>query len=164
MLSVSAKECGDLVQLRKNPSVFQSIDFGRSGARRILTNSWTTKGKLDTKRSFERVETIISLGMIIERAAREMRLKEMFSTQHQDDLHEEHTTKGYFVDDSTGIKLNERMVLEGRKLEMETFKEMKVYDYIKRDEVKKNGTGKTVGVRWVDVLKNDVVRSRLVAQ
>jgi hypothetical protein len=72
--------------------------------------------------------------------------------------------KGYFVDDGTGVKLSDKLVNEGRALEMKTFREMNVYTYVLREDVKQMGRGKVVGVRWVDVLKGDIVRSRLVAQ
>ena len=41
---------------------------------------------------------------------------------------------------------------------------MGVYTYIKKEIAEKDEDGKMVGVRWVDVAKNDSVRSRLVAQ
>jgi hypothetical protein len=47
---------------------------------------------------------------------------------------------------------------------MKTFEEMKVYEYVLKSDVLRKSTGKIVGVRWVDVLKGAIVRSRLVAQ
>jgi len=41
---------------------------------------------------------------------------------------------------------------------------MDVYNYITREEAKKDKDGKIVGVRWVDIQKGILVRSRLVAQ
>ena len=56
------------------------------------------------------------------------------------------------------------MVKRARKEEMKMFGEMGVYIYIKREEAEKDEDGTLIGVRWVDVAKNDLVRSRLVAQ
>ena len=47
---------------------------------------------------------------------------------------------------------------------MKNFEEMGVYEYVSRAEALRSSRGKLVGVRWVDVLKGDLVRSRLVAQ
>jgi len=88
----------------------------------------------------------------------------LLSLQEHGGVHEENLASGYFIDDSTGVKLSDRLVLEGRALEMKTFQEMKVYEYVRRDEFKRNGVGKIVGVRWVDIMKGNIVRSRLVAQ
>jgi hypothetical protein len=49
-------------------------------------------------------------------------------------------------------------------LEMKTFREMGVYEYVLKSEAVKSLRGKLVGVRWVDVMKGEIVRSRLVAQ
>ena len=46
---------------------------------------------------------------------------------------------------------------------METFEQMKVYGYIKKEDFDYTG-GKKVGVRWVDVDKGHKINSRLVAQ
>jgi len=47
---------------------------------------------------------------------------------------------------------------------LETFGAMNVYEYVKREEAKASKTGKFVGVRWVDSMKEGAVKSRLVAQ
>lgn len=47
---------------------------------------------------------------------------------------------------------------------MKTFFEMGVYEYVKKELAVQNKLGKVVGVRWVDVRKGPLVRSRLVAQ
>ena len=54
--------------------------------------------------------------------------------------------------------------MAARKLEMKKFQEMEVYEYVRREEARTDKKGKIVGVRWVDVQKGDLVRSRLVAQ
>ena len=76
-------------------------------------------------------------------------------------LHEKEFDDWHFVDDSTGRTLEKALVQRAREEEMETFKQMGVYEYVARG---KEWNGKKVGVRWVDVAKNGGVRSRLVAQ
>jgi len=78
-------------------------------------------------------------------------------------LHYEDTC-GNFVDDTTGSVLDKKETLKARALEMETFKIMEVYSYVSREKALKDKDGKIVGVRWVDVQKGLLVRSRLVAQ
>ena len=51
----------------------------------------------------------------------------------------------------------------GRQAEIECFSERKVYSIRSRQEAQQKGA-KVLGVRWVDVWKNDKVRSRLVCQ
>ena len=68
------------------------------------------------------------------------------------------------MDDSTGHALDPKLVQAARADDMKSFKEMEVYVYVKRENARRNGDGKLVGVRWVDILKGDSVRSRLVAQ
>jgi len=48
----------------------------------------------------------------------------------QESIHDNESSGGYFVDDGTGIKLSDRLVYEGRALEMKTFEEMRVYEYV----------------------------------
>ena len=41
---------------------------------------------------------------------------------------------------------------------------MGVYEYVLKSDAVQSKSGQLVGVRWVDVLKGNLVRSRLVAQ
>ena len=66
------------------------------------------------------------------------------------------------IDDISGKELNSKAVKLARQLELRTFKDMEVYEYMRREEAASRG--KTVGVRWVDSLKGTTVKSRLVAQ
>ena len=70
---------------------------------------------------------------------------------------------GYCVDDVRGGTLPLEWVKEGRRSEMEGFGARKVYEIRPRVEATSKGA-RVVGVRWVDTLKGDKVRSRLVAQ
>ena len=67
-----------------------------------------------------------------------------------------------FIDDLSGKKLDSAKVRVARNLEMRTFEEMKVYEYMRREEARSRG--KVIGVRWVDTMKDGVAKSRLVAQ
>ena len=78
----------------------------------------------------------------------------------QDGLHEEVEHGGYYIDNTSGKKLDKKKVEEARAEEMKTFEEMGVYEYARRCDI----VGKIVGVRWVDVDKGSEIRSRLVAQ
>ena len=60
--------------------------------------------------------------------------------------------------------MNSDCVTKARKEELDSFYEMGVYVYVKREVAKADSNGKIIGVRWVDILKNDSVKSRLVAQ
>jgi hypothetical protein len=93
----------------------------------------------------------------------EMRQKEIHLLR-LDTLHDDDFKDWHYIDDTTGEVLDPKMVCEGRKEEMRIFKEMGVYVHVLREVAMKDEEGKLVGVRWVDVLKNEVVRSRLVAQ
>ena len=70
-------------------------------------------------------------------------------------------------DDVTGADLNVEDVKAARKLEMEYFKKLGVYEVVSRDMVQLTG-GKLIGTRWVDVNKGDSTnvecRSRLVGR
>ena len=68
---------------------------------------------------------------------------------------------GYCVDDVKGGLLPMDLVREARRSEMEGFAQRRVYEIRPRWECEQEG-GKVIGVRWVDVAKNDGVRSRLV--
>ena len=79
-------------------------------------------------------------------------------------LHDEGESKWFYVDDNTGKVLGKKEVEDARRLEMKTFKDIGVYEYVKREIAVKDSSGKLVGVRWVDVDKGKEIRSRLVAQ
>ena len=97
-----------------------------------------------------------------------MKIKEAGRKQKNDVplnmLHEEFEETGYYVDDVDGSKLDKNMVKKARKEAMTVFKEMRVYEYVKRADIVNKMGKKIVGVIWVDVAKNGAVRSRLVAQ
>ena len=68
------------------------------------------------------------------------------------------------VDDHTGLELDREATKSARELEMKTFRDMEVYDYVPKVIAKADKKGKLVGVRWVDTQNGPIVRSRLVAQ
>jgi hypothetical protein len=93
--------------------------------------------------------------------ASQSRIEQLYSLE----LHDENEGGPWeYFDEGTGHGLNSRDVLEARKRELEGFSKMGVYDYVDRSTAKCDSKGKLIGVRWVDVLKADVVKSRLVAQ
>ena len=79
-----------------------------------------------------------------------------------DNLHDAEKTECVHIDDVSEEELSKEKVAEARKCELRTFRDMKVYTYVRREEAQSRG--KIIGVRWVDSLKGDVVKSRLVAQ
>jgi hypothetical protein len=79
-----------------------------------------------------------------------------------DGLHEQEEAYGVYLDDISGKVLDTKAVEAARRSELKTFKEMEVYEYMRREEAASRG--KKVGVRWVDSLKVTIVKSRLVAQ
>ena len=83
-------------------------------------------------------------------------------TPHED-MYEEFD----FVDDVTGRPLNHKLAAEARKLEIEFFKNMKVYEKVPRWRAKEAG-GKVVTTRWIDINKGDGqnpnYRARLVGR
>ena len=81
----------------------------------------------------------------------------------QDSLHSDDNA-GIYIDDTTGLELDAKETATARRLEMKTFSDMKVYDYVPREIAITDKRGKIVGVRWVDTQKGPIVRSRLVAQ
>jgi len=149
---------------------------------RFLTNSEAIKEKLDQKcnRGHRHVHLIsgraaaaaeypkdlidaILDGYEVENYGKLYNVQKAMEEMNVDGLHEEGVQGWEFIDDTTGKVLNKKLVSKARILEMKTFREMKVYEYAERREVERSG-GKLVGVRWVDVMKGDDVRSRLVAQ
>ena len=79
-------------------------------------------------------------------------------------LHEKEFSDWGYVDDVTGKELDKAQVARARKEELQIFQEMGVYEHVPRRVMEQSQSGKLVGVRWVDVLKDSGVRSRLVAQ
>ena len=82
-----------------------------------------------------------------------------------EDLHEIHVEgqeSGVFIDDLSGEILDTKKLKRARKQEMKTCEDMKVYEYIRREDARSRG--KIIGVRWVDTMKGELVKSRLVAQ
>ena len=70
---------------------------------------------------------------------------------------------GVYVDDNNGQELPTDLVRQARADEIEGFKKRCVYVVRPRSECQRKGL-KPIGVRWVDILKNGRVRSRLVCQ
>ena len=81
-----------------------------------------------------------------------------------DTLHDDEQCDWKYVDDVIGEELDPKMVQKAWMEEMKVFGELGVYIYVKREVAERDQHGKLDGVRWVDVAKNDAVRSRLVAQ
>ena len=71
-------------------------------------------------------------------------------------------------DDLAGETLDEELVKEACREEIEMFRNMEVYEYVERSKAVKGPPGKIAGVRWVKVNKGSQeapkVRCRLVAQ
>ena len=70
---------------------------------------------------------------------------------------------GEYVDDITGLPLDPALVHQGRLNELRGFYSRSVYAVRSRTWAKSNGIP-ILGHRWVDRMKGDAVRSRLVAQ
>lgn len=70
------------------------------------------------------------------------------------------------IDGVTGQELNPKLVLEGKKTELEKVKSRGVYACVKRKDAVKDLDGKCIKTRWVLTQKGYEVegRSRLVAQ
>ena len=83
-------------------------------------------------------------------------------TPHED-MYEEFD----FVDDVTGRPLNHKLAAEARRLEIDFFKNMKVYEKVPRWRATEAG-GKVVTTRWIDINKGDLqnpnYRARLVGR
>jgi len=163
-VTVSLKSTGKLLSIRRHPGTYHSIRHDKIATTRFLTNSVSICDQLDRRASPVKKEECVSRGIGITRCARMLCAGQLNFVGSQESIHDDGETKGYFIDDTTGVKLNHEMVQEGRILEMKTFKEMGVYEYVLKSEAVQSKSGKLVGVRWVDVLKGNLVRSRLVAQ
>ena len=85
--------------------------------------------------------------------------EEMVEADHVEDQPEY-----WYQDDVTGQELDPKKVESARAEEMTTFKEMEVYEYWTREDMKRIKGHIKVGTRWVDVEKSaGKHRSRLVA-
>ena len=71
-------------------------------------------------------------------------------------------------DDVTGAVLKPELVIEARRVEMECFSKMKVYDIVPREESTRTGKAKVIKGRWIDTNKGDSIkpdyRSRFVGK
>jgi hypothetical protein len=67
-------------------------------------------------------------------------------------------------DEITGRALDLEKVIKGRLKELQKFEERKVYVHVPRQEAYNDAAGKFVKTRWVQTVKGDEVRCRLVAQ
>ena len=63
----------------------------------------------------------------------------------------------YVTDDVSGAHLDPKLVSEARKVEMQFFEDMKVYDRVDRNEMIQRG-GKSIKTRWIDVNKGDATK------
>ena len=72
------------------------------------------------------------------------------------------------IDDVSGTVLDEKMVREARRVELEHFERMGVYTRVTMAEAKKSGMGKFIQGRWLDINKGDKdrpdYRSRFVGK
>jgi len=109
------------------------------------------------------IDAIID-GFEIEDARKVFTIEDVMNKVHIDELHESQDSGWRYIDDNTGETLNKEKVRQARGEELKTFEEMGVYVYVKREVARADKSGKIVGVRWVDILKDSGVRSRLVAQ
>ena len=67
-------------------------------------------------------------------------------------------------DENTGQQLDPKKVREGRAKELKHFKERGVYEPVLREEALRNPEAKILRTRWVQTVKDEEVRCRLVAQ
>ena len=59
-----------------------------------------------------------------------------------------------FIDDVTGQTLDKKMAVEARKLEMQFFRNMKVFDKVPRWMAARDGC-KVITTKWRDINKGD---------
>ena len=91
---------------------------------------------------------------------------------HEDGLHQETTLTDPVVpwdleqqwDELTGKVLDLEKVVQGRLKELQKFSERRVYRHVSREEMLQDIEGKLVKTRWVQTMKGEEVRCRLVAQ
>ncbi len=73
----------------------------------------------------------------------------------------------YFIEDTTGQQLDHRLAKEARKLEMDFFRKMKVYEKVPRWHAQRDKC-KVITTKWIDVNKGDDAapnyRARLVGR
>ena len=136
---------------------------------RFLTNSKAIHGKLIAVAAKaasypQGLVDVILDGAEIENNAVLFNLQKAAVAADVASLHEKEFADWHYIDDITGETLDNEKVKAARKKEMDTFKEMAVYEYVRRVEATNSRSGKFVGVRWVDTLKDEKVKSRLVAQ
>jgi hypothetical protein len=67
-------------------------------------------------------------------------------------------------DELTGMELDVEEVRKARREEVEFVKRLKVYEEVPVSECWENTGKPPIGTRWVDILKGELTRSRLVAQ
>jgi len=72
---------------------------------------------------------------------------------HFDDLHETDEEVWKYIDDVTGETLDAEHVAKARAEEINTFDEMGVYVYVSREAATRDKSGKLIGARWADVLR-----------
>ena len=95
----------------------------------------------------------------------------MINEMSKSDPHQEEANNLYdpyeFLDDVTGKGLNKDLAKAARRLEMQFFKKMKVYEKVPRWEAARKGC-KVISTRWLDINKGDQAnpnyRSRLVGR
>ena len=133
----------------------------RPKALRVTTNSNAVAEAMLDNCGTKGVEEKVQKGCEVEKCEKLMR--PLLNLSSHGSLHQKDGTD-IFVDDTTGIVLDLKATNDARKLEMQTLEEMKVYEYVRKEIALKDKRGKLVGVRWVDVQKGPIVRSRLVAQ
>ena len=133
-------------------------------SKRVTTNSSAiSEAILDKCGVSKNLEDKIQKGFEVHLLEGKRQQRDLLSLSTSESLHkDEH--QGVYVDDITGGILDSKLTLQARALEMKTFEEMEVYEYVSTEVARKDTEGKIVGVRWVDVLKGEGVRSRLVAQ
>ena len=103
------------------------------------------------------------VGAAVKNATSVIHKLDMAHLHNKDDLYGEYD----FVDDTSGRVLDHKLAVEARKLEMEFFRKMKVYDKVPRASAAADGC-KVISTRWVDINKGDQkspnYRARLVGR
>ena len=89
-------------------------------------------------------------------------------TEKEDPAVRQAVTDMQYFDENTWEQLDPKLVEEGEKVELQRFRDMKVYEYVSRDQAINDEGGKFVKVKWVRVNKgtprDPMVKCRLVAQ
>ena len=161
-LSDPRPQCEVFRNLRNKSDVRQSVSHGENI--RIMSNSETiTEALLNKTNCLMSSEEKIRKGIDVKTMKAKGAEKELCSFAESETLHKDEF-QGVYVDDVTGGTLDPSLSKKAREAEMKSFEEMGVYEYVPKELAMKDANGKIVGVRWVDVLKGEDVRSRLVAQ